>query len=150
MTEASQKSNYTILLIEDDLGDAGLVKIALRRGTWPSTLHHVKNANEALGFLRRVGADYQNAPRPDLILLDLNLPGRSGHEILEELKGDRGLRGIPVVVLSTSEADRDIQKAYQLGANSFLSKPMDVEDFTRAIHALQDYWFRVVRLPNMP
>ncbi|HTH15204.1 MAG TPA: response regulator [Magnetospirillum sp.] len=147
MTDAPPNATYHILLIEDDLGDAGLVRIAIRRGSYPVTLHHVKNANEALGFLRRVGSEYREAPRPHLILLDLNLPGRSGHEILEELKGDRSLRGIPVVVLSTSEADRDIQKAYHLGANSFLSKPMDVEDFSRAIHATQDYWFRVVRLP---
>lgn len=141
------QQSYHILLVEDDLGDAGLVKIALRRGTYPVTLHHVKNGNEALAFLRRIGGDFQTAPRPSLILLDLNLPGRSGHEILEDLKGDRALRGIPVVVLSTSEADRDVAKAYSLGANSFMSKPMDVEDFTRAIHAVQDYWFRVVCLP---
>ena len=138
---------YHILLVEDDLGDAGLVRIALKRGHYPVTLHPVKNGNEALGFLRRIGADFQSAPRPCLILLDLNLPGRSGHEILEELKADRSLRGIPVVVLSTSEAERDVAKAYSLGANSFVSKPMDVEDFTRSIHGLQDYWFRLVRLP---
>lgn len=145
-----QQDPYHILLIEDDLGDAGLVRIAIRRGTYPVTLHHVKNGTEALAFLRRIGADFRTAPRPDLILLDLNLPGRSGHEILEELKGDRALRGIPVVVLSTSEAERDVAKAYQMGANSFVSKPMDVEDFTRAIHAVQDYWFRVVCLPSSP
>ncbi|MBC7952575.1 MAG: response regulator, partial [Rhodospirillaceae bacterium] len=88
------------------------------------------------------------APRPDVILLDLNLPGRSGHEILEEMKADRSLRGIPVVVLSTSEAERDVLKSYQLGANSFISKPMDIEDFARAIHAVQDYWFRLAKLPD--
>lgn len=141
------KQTFHILLVEDDLGDAGLVKIALRRGRFPVILHHVKNGNEALGFLRHIGADFVTAPRPALILLDLNLPGRSGHEILEDLKGDSSLRGIPVVVLSTSEAERDIAKAYSLGANSFVSKPMDVEDFTHAIHAVQDYWLRVVRLP---
>lgn len=141
---------YQILLVEDDLGDAGLVRIALKRGSYPVALHHVKNGNEALAFLRRIGADFAAAPRPSLILLDLNLPGRSGHEILEELKSDRALRGIPVVVLSTSEAERDVAKAYNLGANSFVSKPMDVEDFTRAIHAVQDYWFRVVCLPTAP
>lgn len=141
------QDTFHILLVEDDLGDAGLVRIALKRGIYPVTLHHVKNGGEALAFLRRIGADFRSAPRPALILLDLNLPGRSGHEILEELKGDRALRGIPVVVLSTSEAERDVAKAYQMGANSFLSKPMDVEDFSRAIHAVQDYWFRVVCLP---
>ncbi|MGE5475242.1 MAG: response regulator [Bacteroidales bacterium] len=145
--EQSERT-YNILLVEDDLGDAGLVRIAIRRGSYPVTLHHVKNANEAFGFLRRIGVDYVTAPRPDLIFLDLNLPGRSGHEILEELKGDPSLRGIPVVVLSTSEAERDVAKAYQMGANSFLSKPMDVEDFTQAIHGVQDYWFRLVSLPG--
>lgn len=147
MTEVTERT-YHILLVEDDLGDAGLVRIALRRGQFSVTLHHVKNGGEALGFLRRIGRDYLQAPRPDLILLDLNLPGRSGHEILQELKGDNSLRGIPVVVLSTSEAERDIVKAYQLGANSFMSKPMDVEEFTSAIHGVQDYWFRLVRLPG--
>jgi CheY-like chemotaxis protein len=145
--EQSERT-YNILLVEDDLGDAGLVRIAIRRGSYAVNLHHVKNANEAFGFLRRIGADYVAAPRPDLIFLDLNLPGRSGHEILEELKGDPSLRGIPVVVLSTSEAERDVAKAYQMGANSFLSKPMDVEDFTQAIHGVQDYWFRLVSLPG--
>lgn len=142
------KDNYDILLVEDDLGDAGLVKIALRRGSYPTQLHHVKNGTEALAFLRRIGAAFAEAPRPDVILLDLNLPGRSGHEILEELKADRDLRGIPVVVLSTSEAERDVLKSYQLGANSFVSKPMDVEDFSAAIHRVQDYWFRIVQLPK--
>lgn len=142
--------HHHILLVEDDLGDAGLVKIALRRGSYPVSLHHVKNGNEALGFLRRIGGDYVQAPRPSLILLDLNLPGRSGHEILQELKSDGALRSIPVVVLSTSEADRDVAKAYQMGANSFVSKPMEVEEFTQAIHGLQDYWFRLVRLPGQP
>lgn len=141
---------YHILLVEDDLGDAGLVKIALRRGQFAVALHHVKNATEAFAFLRHIGADYAAAPRPDLILLDLNLPGRSGHEILQELKADRALRSVPVVVLSTSGAERDVVKAYQLGANSFVSKPMDVEDFTRAIHGVQDYWFRLVCLPGAP
>lgn len=142
--------NHHILLVEDDLGDAGLVRIALRRGSYPVTLHHVKNGSEALGFLRRIGADYLEAPRPSLVLLDLNLPGRSGHEILQEMKADSALRTIPVVVLSTSEAERDVVKAYQMGANSFVSKPMEVEEFTQAIHGLQDYWFRVVRLPGTP
>lgn len=139
---------HQILLVEDDLGDAGLVKIALKRGNHKVELHHVKNGTEALAFLRRIGADFVDAPRPDLILLDLNLPGRSGHEILEELKGDRGLRSLPVVILSTSEAERDIHKSYQLGANSFVSKPMDVEDFSRTIHVLLDYWFGIVHLPS--
>lgn len=144
------KERFDILLVEDDLGDAGLVKIALRRGVYDTQLHHVKNSTEAFGFLRRIGPGFAEAPRPDLVLLDLNLPGRSGHEILEELKADRSLRSIPVVVLSTSEAERDVLKSYVLGANSFISKPMDVEDFSRIINGLQDYWFRLVQLPETP
>lgn len=148
MQEGKEESQ--VLLVEDDLGDAGLVKIALRRYQRAVHLHHVKNGTEALAFLRRIGADFATVPRPDLILLDLNLPGRSGHEILEELKGDRSLRSVPVVILSTSEAERDIQKSYQLGANSFVSKPMDVEDFSRVIHSMLDYWFGIVHLPGTP
>ncbi|MGE5547607.1 MAG: response regulator [Solirubrobacterales bacterium] len=142
-----RKSRFDILLVEDDLGDAGLVKIAVRRGTYPVEIHHVKDGDEALGFVRRIGQAFVRAPRPDLILLDLNLPGRSGHEILEEIKADPDLRKIPVVVLSTSEAERDVMRAYQLGANSFVSKPMDVEDFTHAIHSIENYWFEVAQLP---
>lgn len=141
------KTSFTILLVEDDLGDAGLVRIALKRGSRGSALHHVKDGTEALCFLRRIGADYLSAPRPDLILLDLNLPGRSGHEVLEDIKGDRALCSIPVVVLSTSDAERDVAGAYQRGANSFVTKPMDMEDFAAAIRALEDYWFGTAKLP---
>jgi len=140
------KTSFDILLVEDDMGDAGLVKIALRRGSHAVVLHHVKDGEEALAFLRRIG-EHAAAPRPDIMFLDLNLPGRSGHEILEEVKADNDLRKIPVVVLSTSEAERDVMRSYQLGANSFVSKPMDVEDFTRSIHAIESYWFDVVQLP---
>ncbi|MEW5727888.1 MAG: response regulator [Pseudomonadota bacterium] len=142
------KTTFDILLVEDDLGDAGLVRIAVRKGPHQVNLHHVKDGDEAMAFLRRAGAGFVQAPRPDLMLLDLNLPGRSGHEILEEVKADTQLRKIPVVVLSTSEAERDVMRAYQAGANSFVSKPMDVEDFTRAIHSIENYWFDVAQLPR--
>lgn len=144
------KGMYDILLIEDDLGDAGLVRIALRRGQQDVALHHVKDGTEGLAFLRRIGPAYETAPRPDLILLDLNLPGRSGHEVLDELKRDADLRTVPVVVLSTSDAERDIQRAYALGANSYLTKPMDVEGFTRAIHAVEAFWLSAAQLPCRP
>jgi CheY-like chemotaxis protein len=142
------KTAFDILLVEDDLGDAGLVKIAVRKGVHEVTVHHVKDGAEALSFLRRSGAAHGEAPRPDLMLLDLNLPGRSGHEILDEVKADPELRKIPVVVLSTSEAERDVLRSYELGANSFVSKPMDVEEFTRAIHSIENYWFTVAQLPR--
>lgn len=140
------EGGYHILLIEDDLADAGLVRIALRKGRHDVTLHHAKDSTEAFAFLRQIGPQAA-APRPHLILLDLNLPGRSGHEILEELKGDSHLRGIPVIILSTSEAERDILRSYRLGANSFISKPMDADDFAQHIHTMETYWFDIVRLP---
>lgn len=130
------------------MADAGLVRIALRRGRHRVALHHAKDAVEAFAFLRRAGTDHADAPRPHLILLDLNLPGRSGHEILQELKGDADLRGIPVIVLSTSEAERDIVRSYNLGANSFISKPMDADAFAHHIHTMETYWFDIVRLPG--
>ncbi|RAU20979.1 response regulator [Paramagnetospirillum kuznetsovii] len=142
-----EKDTRDVLLIEDDSGDAGLVKIAIRRSHHLCRLHHVMDGQEAMAFLRRqVG--HADAPRPDLILLDLNLPGRNGHEVLEEIKADSLLRMIPVVILSTSGAERDIKTAYMLGANSYVSKPMDVEAFTAAIHSIQDFWFGIAQLPK--
>jgi CheY-like chemotaxis protein len=136
-----------ILLVEDDLGDAGLVRIALRRSRHVCRLHHVKDGGEAMAFLRRSGRHAQS-PRPDLILLDLNLPGRNGHEVLEDIRADSALSSIPVVILSTSGAERDVNKAYALGASSYVSKPMDVEAFTAAIHSIQDFWFGTATLPS--
>lgn len=136
-----------VLLVEDDPGDAGLVRIALRRSRHASRLHHVKDGDEALDFLR--GAPrWDDAPRPDLILLDLNLPGRTGYEVLEEIRADTGLCAIPVVVLSTSGAERDVKKAYALGASSYVTKPMDVEAFAAAIHSIEDFWFGTAELPQ--
>lgn len=144
---SAPKTSFDVLLIEDDLGDAGLVRIALRKGPYQVRLHHAKDGGEGFAFLRREGAAHAEAPRPDLILLDLNLPGRSGHEVLDELKNDPVLRTIPVVVLSTSDAERDVLRAYGQGANSFVTKPMDAEDFNRVIHGIENYWFGVVQLP---
>ncbi len=100
-----------------------------------------------MAFLRRAGR-HGEAPRPDLILLDLNLPGRNGHEVLEDIRADAALGSIPVVILSTSGAERDVKKAYALGASSYVSKPMDVEAFTAAIHSIQDFWFGTAKLPS--
>lgn len=141
------RDRYNVLLVEDDPGDAGLVRIAMRRGRQNCDLFHVKNGNEALAFLRHEG-EHGQTPRPDLVLLDLNLPGLNGHEVLEQVKTDPALCQIPVVILSTSEAERDVSKAYRLGANSYVTKPMDVELFTASIHAIEDYWLGVVQLPQ--
>lgn len=142
----SDKVTHEVLLVEDDPGDAGLVRIAMRRSRHSCRLHHVADGGEAMAFLRRHGP-HDQAPRPDLILLDLNLPGRNGHEILEEIRADSVLRAIPVVILSTSGAERDVKKAYSLGASSYVSKPMDVEAFTAAIHSIEDFWFGTAQLP---
>lgn len=142
------RTSFDVLLVEDDLADAGLVRMAIERGRHVCRIHHVKDGTEALAFLRRIGGANSQAPRPDLVLLDLNLPGRSGHEVLEEVKADSSLRAIPVVVLSTSGAGRDVARAYLAGANSFISKPMEVEEFMAAIHAIQHYWFDLCAPPG--
>lgn len=142
----ASKDIHDILLVEDDPGDAGLVRIAIRRSRHVCRLHHVKDGSEAMEFLRRSDR-HPEAPRPDLILLDLNLPGRNGHEVLEEIRADTTLSSIPVVILSTSGAERDVKKAYALGASSYVSKPMDVEAFTAAIHSIEDFWFGTAQLP---
>jgi CheY-like chemotaxis protein len=136
-------SGHDVLLVEDDSGDAGLVRIAMRRSRHASRLFHVKDGDEAMAFLRS-----PTEPKPALVLLDLNLPGRGGHEVLEEIRSDPALRALPVVVLSTSGAVRDIRKAYLLGANCYVTKPMDLEAFIAVIHATEDFWFGTARLPS--
>lgn len=139
---------FQILLVEDDLGDAHLVKVALRSGPVACRLHHVKDGVEALAFLNRRAPDYQDMPRPALVILDLNTPRMNGKDVLRKVKADNALAAIPIIILTTSEAERDIVECYSLGANSFIAKPIDVDQFMRAIHAVQNYWFSVVKLPN--
>ena len=135
-----------ILLVEDNPGDVRLTQEALREGKVVNRLHVARDGNDALGFLRREG-EHAAAPRPDLVLLDLNLPGLDGREVLAEMKGDPGLRRIPVVVLTTSEADEDIARSYDLHANCFVTKPVDMEQFLRIVRSIEDFWLRVVKLP---
>jgi CheY-like chemotaxis protein len=111
-------------------------------------VHHVRDGVEAMEYLRRQGERDAAALRPDLVLLDLNMPRKDGREVLSEIKADDTLKTIPVVVLTTSDVERDIEASYLRGANSFLTKPMDVEDFFALIHTVQDYWFNVVKLPK--
>jgi DNA-binding response OmpR family regulator len=143
----ANKGTRDVLLVEDDAGDAGLVRIAMQRSGHHTRLHHVKDGGGALAFLRRIG-EYREAPRPDLVLLDLNLPGRTGHEVLEEIKADGMLRAIPVVILSTSAADRDVSAGFAAGAGGYIVKPMDIEGLTATVKAIEDYWFGVVQLPR--
>ena len=135
-----------ILLVEDNLADVRLTQEALRDGKVRNTLHVVMDGAAALEFVRREGA-YRDAPRPDLILLDLNLPKKDGRQVLAEMKGDQDLKRIPVVVLTTSQAEQDVLKAYDLHANCYIIKPVDLEKFLAVVRSLEDFWLTIVRLP---
>lgn len=145
---ASSQRPYRILLVEDDPADAALVGRAVRLGPVPCALDHVRDGVEAMEYLRRRGDRFAAAPRPDLVLLDLNMPRRDGREVLGDIKGDPALLSIPVIVLTTSDARRDIETCYRSGANSYLTKPMDVDEFFDLVHAVQAYWFSAVTLPT--
>lgn len=138
-----------ILVVEDSPGDARLVEEAFKEGKVYNRLHVVTDGVQAMQFLRREGA-YDSVPRPDLILLDLNLPKKDGREVLAEIKADATLRRIPVVILTTSQAEEDILRTYDLHANSYITKPVDVDQFFRAIRLIEDYWLTVVALPGEP
>lgn len=136
-----------ILLVEDDEGDVVMTREALDEGKVLNRLHVVGDGVEALSFLRREGT-YADAPRPDLILLDLNLPRRDGRQVLGEVKNDPELRRIPVVVLTTSEAEEDILRSYDLHANAYVTKPVDFNRFVAVIQQIDDFFISVVRLPG--
>jgi chemotaxis family two-component system response regulator Rcp1 len=136
-----------ILLVEDSPSDQLLAREALAEAAVANRLHIVSDGIEAMAFLRRQGCHHA-APRPDLILLDLNLPRKDGREVLAEIKSSEELRRIPVVVLTTSESEQDVRHAYALHANCYVSKPVDFEAFKRVIRSIEEFWFRTVRLPN--
>ena len=136
-----------ILLVEDNPGDARLTMEALREGKLRNNLYHVKDGVEAMAFLKRE-EPFAAAPMPDLILLDLNLPRKDGREVLNEIRQDRRLELIPVVVLTTSEAEQDIVKSYRLHANCYVTKPVDLEKFLAIIHTIENFWLTVVALPH--
>jgi chemotaxis family two-component system response regulator Rcp1 len=135
-----------ILLVEDNMADARLTMEAFKTSTMGHSLRHALDGVEALEFLRRQGK-FAEARRPDLILLDLNLPRKDGRQLLLEIKGDQDLRRIPIVVLTTSQAQEDILKAYSLYANCYICKPVEFDDFTRIIKSIEDFWLGTVRLP---
>jgi two-component system, chemotaxis family, response regulator Rcp1 len=135
-----------ILLVEDNPGDARLTREALAMSKVQNHLHHVRDGEEALSFLRHKG-EYGDAPTPDLVLLDLNLPRRHGREVLEDIKNDPALAHIPVVVLTSSEAEEDILRSYRLHANCFITKPVDLEQLTKVVHGIEQFWFTLVKLP---
>ena len=138
-----------VLLVEDNPADVRLVEEALKEGTLPVCLAVVSDGAEAVAFLRRERI-YAAAPRPDLILLDLNLPRMNGFDVLEHVKGDSALRAIPIVVLTTSQAETDIARSYDLHANCYLVKSSDLDQFFAVIHGLEEFWFRMAHLSSSP
>lgn len=135
-----------VLLVEDNKDDAALTMRALAHAKVRNRVHMVNSGADALAFLRRQ-APFGDAPRPDLILLDLDLPGVDGREVLAQIKGDESLHSIPVVVVTGSLADADVRRAYQLHANAYVSKPIDPRAFLEAVSSIEEFWLQVVRLP---
>jgi CheY-like chemotaxis protein len=135
-----------ILLVEDNPGDARLTREALAMSKVRNCLHHVRDGDEALAFLRHAGP-FADAPTPDLVLLDLNLPRRHGREVLEDIKQDPDLMHIPVVILTSSSAEEDILRSYRLHANCFITKPVDLEQLTKVVRGIEQFWFTLVKLP---
>ncbi|MFP9193193.1 response regulator [Natronosalvus vescus] len=135
-----------ILLVEDNPGDVRLTQEAFKEGRIDNTLHITRDGAEAISFLRRENG-HEDAPKPDLILLDLNLPRKSGADVLEVLKNDRNLRRIPTIVLTSSEAEEDIVSSYENYANAYLTKPIDPDEFIDALRTFETFWLSVVQLP---
>jgi CheY-like chemotaxis protein len=146
MTTHTESAPIEVLLIEDDRADADLTMRALFRAKLHNHIHHVQDGHTALAFVRREGA-YATAPVPDLILLDLNLPGRHGLEVLEEIKRDERLRTIPLIVISASDSPENVRRSYQLHANAFVPKPLDPEKLLEAVASIEQFWLQVVKLP---
>jgi CheY-like chemotaxis protein len=146
MSQPEPKRSMEILLVEDNPGDVRLMREVLKGGMAPHHVRAVGDGEEALAFLRRRGA-YAEAPRPDLILLDLNLPKKDGRELLAEIKADPSLRRIPVVILTTSEAEEDILTSYDLHANCYITKPVDLDQFITITKLIEEFWLTLVKLP---
>lgn len=142
--------NHSILLVEDSPEDAETTIRALRKAHLANGIYHCQDGDDALDFLRRRGrhGGAGAAPRPQLILLDLNLPGADGREVLREIKADPDLKSIPVIVLTTSSDERDIDNCYLAGANSYVQKPVNMPGFVEAVQRLTDFWFEIVLLPK--
>jgi CheY-like chemotaxis protein len=147
MTDTAQAQPIDVLLVEDDPGDVLMTREAFEHHRLRNPLHVVTDGEQAIQFLRREGA-YAGAPRPGLILLDLNLPRRDGREVLAEVKRDKDLLTIPVVVLTTSEAEEDVLRSYSLHANAYVTKPVDFERFVDVIRQIDEFFVTVVKLAN--
>ena len=135
-----------ILLVEDNPGDVDLTREGLQDGKVHNNLSVVGDGEEAMAFLRREGK-YANVPRPELILLDLNLPRKNGREVLAEIKGDDRWKCIPVVILTSSKSEEDICRSYNLNANCYITKPVDLDQFVKVVKSIEDFWFTIVTLP---
>lgn len=146
-TQAPPEEELDILLVEDNPGDVRLTVEALRDGRIANRLHVVHDGEEAMDFLRRRGG-HAEAPRPGIVLLDLNLPKKDGREVLDELKRDPELHRIPVIVLTTSSAEADVLRSYDLHANCFITKPIGYQDFIAAVQNIELFWLKMVRLPR--
>lgn len=136
-----------ILLVEDNPGDVRLTQEAFKDGKMLNKLHVVEDGMEALAFLKREGK-YISAPRPELILLDLNLPRKDGRDVLAEIKADRDLKRIPVVILTTSRSEEDILRSYDLNANCYITKPLELDKFIEIVKSIEDFWLTIVKLPT--
>ena len=136
-----------ILLVEDNPGDVRLTIEALKEDKLQNNLHVVKDGVEAIAFLRQEG-EYAGVPSPDLILLDLNLPRKDGREVLKEIKADGRLKRIPVVILTTSQAEEDVLKTYELHANCYITKPVNLDQFIRVVRSIEEFWLTIVKLPS--
>jgi CheY-like chemotaxis protein len=147
MTSLVSTKTLDVLLVEDDPGDALITREAFERSEILNSLHVVTDGEKALNFLRRT-REYSDAPRPALILLDINLPRRSGLEVLSEMKADRDLKTIPVVVLTTSSAHEDVLRSYELHANAYVTKPVGFDLYTEAVRQIDEFFLALARLPN--
>jgi chemotaxis family two-component system response regulator Rcp1 len=147
MTNPQNSRPIDILMVEDSIDDIEITIEALKSTKINNNLVSVRDGIEAMALLRREG-EFADAVRPDLILLDLNMPRMDGRQVLEQIKSDADLQKIPVVVLTTSEAEEDVLKAYELHANCYITKPVGIEQFIKVVKSIEDFWFSVVRLPS--
>ena len=147
MSNHSNGRLVEILLVEDNPGDVRLTKEAMKEGKIRNNLSVASDGVEAMAFLRREGK-YADAPRPDVVLLDLNLPRKDGRAVLKEIKEDPNLRRIPVVILTSSKAEEDVLNSYDLHANCYVTKPGDLEQFIEVVKSVEDFWFQIVKLPK--
>lgn len=147
MKSTTDAEAIEVLLVEDSPGDVRLTREALKDAKVHIHLHVASDGSEAMAFLKREG-EHANVPRPDLILLDLNLPKKDGREVLAEIKESPALKSIPVVILTTSSSEADILRSYLLHANCYITKPVDLDGFLQVVHSIDNFWLSVVKLPH--